>query len=80
MVEGMVVAVPNGVNADGALAAAAAKADSPKSVLEDEVIIWPSRFVCSVCRSFPKFLFFTFWAVYSTDWCFFWGVAKSENF
>ncbi|CAD6206448.1 unnamed protein product [Miscanthus lutarioriparius] len=38
MVEGMVVAVPNGVKADGALAAAAAKADSPKSVLEDEKI------------------------------------------
>jgi len=35
----MVVAVPNGVKADGALAAAvAAKADSPKSVLEDEKI------------------------------------------
>jgi len=78
MVEGMVVAVPNGVKADGALAAAAAKADSPKSVLEDEVIIWPSRFVCSVCRSFPKF-FFIFWAVYSTDWFIFW-VAKSEKF
>jgi len=60
MVEGMVVAVPNGVKADGALAAAAAKADSPKSVLEDEVIIWPSRFVCSVCRSFPKVFFFFF--------------------
>jgi ABC-type phosphate/phosphonate transport system permease subunit len=60
MVEGMVVAVPNGVKADDALAAAAAaaKADSPKSVLEDEVIIWPSRFVCSVCRSFPKFFFY----------------------
>nr|UQJ81892.1 chromatin complex subunit A 106 [Zea mays] len=39
MVEGMVVAVPNGVKADGAAAtAAAAKADSPKSVLEDEKI------------------------------------------
>lgn len=75
----MVVAVPNGVKADGALAAAvAAKADSPKSVLEDEVILWPSRFVCSVCRSFPKI--FTFWDVYSADWWFFLGVAKLENF
>lgn len=37
MVEEMVVAVPNGVKAEAA-AAAAATADSPKSVLEDEVI------------------------------------------
>jgi hypothetical protein len=58
MVEGMVVAVPNGVKADGAAAtAAAAKADSPKSVLEDEVILWPSGFMCSVWGSFPNFFY-----------------------
>jgi ATP-dependent DNA helicase len=38
MVEGMVVAVPTGVKAEAAADASAPKADSPKSVLEDEVI------------------------------------------
>ncbi|CAN6287011.1 unnamed protein product [Urochloa humidicola] len=41
MVEGMVVAVPNGVKAEAA--AAAATADSPKSVLEDEKISEPNN-------------------------------------
>ncbi|RCV41152.1 hypothetical protein SEVIR_9G111000v4 [Setaria viridis] len=42
MVEEMVVAVPNGVKAEAA-AAAAATADSPKSVLEDEKISEPKK-------------------------------------
>ncbi|CAN6309562.1 unnamed protein product [Urochloa humidicola] len=41
MVEGMVVAVPNGVKAEAA--AATATADSPKSVLEDEKISEPEN-------------------------------------
>ncbi|RLN42769.1 ATP-dependent DNA helicase DDM1 isoform X2 [Panicum miliaceum] len=41
MVEGMVVAVPNGVKAE--VAPAAATADSPKSVLEDEKISDPKN-------------------------------------
>lgn len=80
MVKGMVVAVPNGVKADGAAAtaaaAAAAKAESPKSVLEDEVILWPSGFICSVWGSFPNI--FTFRAVYILTVIFL--GAKSENF
>lgn len=78
MVEGMVVAVPNGVKADGALAAAAAaaKADSPKSVLEDEVILWPAD-LCVLCaKVFQRLLPFGLFIVL-TGVCFF-GVQNQK--
>jgi len=74
MMEGVVVAMPNGVKAE--VAPAAATADSPKSVLEDEVIFWAADLCILRAEAFQTFLPFGLNAVANT--MFF--CVKSENF
>jgi hypothetical protein len=74
MVAGMALAVPNGIKVE---TAAAATADSPKSVLEDEVIV--SHALCILLAEvFQRFGFVDLTRLSGV--CCFFFVAKLENF